>query len=1470
MKKLNLLFIITSILVATYFIANQSIKNENTTVDKTEEATKMPAPTNGETEVYDGQNEEEGGGGNAREEYEEAIHRTHDNVNWKAMDFRTKMKFYRKRQIKRSLRNSTSYANNNLSGTWEERGSNNNAGNMACIEYVQNGDKLFGISGGGTIWKGNLNGTGWTPQNEDLQFGENFLKAIPNGSGGHRLLAELDKVIWYSDDEGVTWTESLGFTFYDNWGSSREMITLNDANNNIYYLVKAWNTNPWGAVMRLYHSSDRGISFSEIFSIQQGNHDWLDIWAPENGNKGYLVVNGANLYELSGANVTLINSNNDLPTQNWTRLTGTDTGSGMVFYTLIDKNTVYKSTDNGANWTQTGVTPVNAWSVGMTASPNNPNQLYIGAVDCFRSSDSGATWTKVNSWAAYYGNNDLLHADIMDFEHGEKADGTDFILVGNHGGLHISYDNLLTTTNLGTAGLNIAQYYDVRTDPTSNAYLYAGSQDQGHQRSHLGNDTGVLDFNQVVSGDYGSSVFSENGTRFWTVYPGATIHYYPYPKTQTKKAQYSISGNHEAANGWIIPTAAVADPAENAIFIAGGNINGGDGSYLVKLTATSQSPWSVSAYQYDFDFRTNSNSGTATISAINASTIDAGRLYIGMSDGSFFYSNDNGTTWSQATGFSGPTQGWSSTMAIYSSKINSNEVWFAGNGYSTSAVYKSTNGGQTFTATDNGLPNTLVRDITANSDETLFFAATDVGPFVYVANENMWYEFMGAEAPQQSYRSVEYVSSIATVRFATYGRGVWDFKIDCNESIFYADADGDSFGDPNQSVMACSTPPGYVSDNTDCDDTNANLNPNTTEICDGIDNNCDGQIDEGYPSCTIISVAVSQGSDDAEEEVSTGDISLSSSDLELVYDGGDQIIGIRFNNINVPNGATITNAFIQFTTDEVTEDATNLTIVGENVDNASTFANTINNISNRPITSASIAWTPAPWSTQNEADFAQRTPDLSSVVNEIVNRSGWAANQSMAFIISGTGERTAESYNGTAAPILQIAYLANPCSPFFDDDNDGFCSDVDCDDTDASVNPNAEEVCDGIDNDCNGLIDDVSCTTPVVMENGLLNAVDDTWQVVNLQNTYNSPVIVATPVLPSKHDAPVVTRIRNAGATSFEIKLQSPGNTITATYQVHYVVVEEGIYNFATNGIDMEAQKVLSTKTAGVGSWSREAQSYANTYTNPVILGQVMTHNDANWSTFWTSGASRTNPPSATDFYAGKHAGGDPNLTRNDETIAYIVIEAGSHTMENLNFEAGLGADIVKGPNNTGYKYTLNMATPESAILSAAAIDGGDGGFPVLFTATPFGASEITMAFDEDQMSDTERNHTHEQVAYLVFGQSSSNLAAGNTDNTLPTTALNEQQLPQPVFEKEPMSIQLFPNPAQDYFQLKVHLSSNAPVDVFIANLQGKVLFEQSNVEVVGKYLEKRIEVSSFPNGVYWVTIWDGKEQVSRKWMKME
>jgi hypothetical protein len=77
-----------------------------------------------------------------------------------------------------------------------------------------------------------------------------------------------------------------------------------------------------------------------------------------------------------------------------------------------------------------------------------------------------------------------------------------------------------------------------------------------------------------------------------------------------------------------------------------------------------------------------------------------------------------------------------------------------------------------------GLPNTMVFRMAAAPNDEFIFAATEVGPYVYTPSDQQWHFIGGGFAPEQTYWWVEYVPQMKTARFASYGRGIWDFRIE--------------------------------------------------------------------------------------------------------------------------------------------------------------------------------------------------------------------------------------------------------------------------------------------------------------------------------------------------------------------------------------------------------------------------------------------------------------------------------------------------------------------------------------------------------------------------------------------------------------------------------------------------------------------------------------------------------------------
>jgi hypothetical protein len=150
-------------------------------------------------------------------------------------------------------------------------------------------------------------------------------------------------------------------------------------------------------------------------------------------------------------------------------------------------------------------------------------------------------------------------------------------------------------------------------------------------------------------------------------------------------------------------------------------------------------------------------------------------------------------------------------------------------------------------------------------------------------------------------------------------------------------------------------------------------------------------------------------------------------DLDMMLDGSTSLaaVGLRFTGLQIPKGATVTSASIQFWADEKRADATTLTIVAEAADNA-TAPTTKRNLTSRTSTLAGVQWTPPAWSTLDVPLPESKTPDLTTVLQEVVGRSGWSPGNAVLFIITGSGRRVAESYEGGAqfAAVLHVEYTA--------------------------------------------------------------------------------------------------------------------------------------------------------------------------------------------------------------------------------------------------------------------------------------------------------------------------------------------------------------------------------------------------------------------------------------------------------------
>lgn len=743
---------------------------------KTPVTSLMPEPQEGEEDQKN------------REKYFELIHRAAPGTDWRAMD-QTQgeaLRLLRQQYLdQRGGRlNDDVFANGAVTGNWEEKGSDNQAGNVRGVAYDSLTDNLYIVSAGGSLWKRPLSSGNWTLQNNVFRFRDAVITLVHKPDNSERLLLFVNNQVYYTDNEGVTMVPSTGISYPVAWGGNTvvAMTAVNDANKSIYVLAYVWDNVNAQPRYWLYRSTDLGQSFTKIHTFNHGTDGQLSMTKMYNTNQVYFldaksVAGSLVLYTVNGATVSMVNTVANVESGKRCILKASLAGGVPIFYALFENKRLYQSQNQGAAWSLQSTLTETSWD-RLEVSNDDPQKVYYGGVDAYRSENGGLSFTKVNVWSEYYSNpSGKLHADIMEIASFRKSGGSSFMIVNNHGGCYVSYDNMVTNTNLSMFGLRTAQYYDVLTDPRQPNRLFAGSQDQGFQRNLTATTAGALNFTQVISGDYGYLALSGNPSHLWTQYPGGALYYYDNPSAGVTTT-WTMPGSQLPNYGWMIPVVNTAfSNTENEVWMAGGNSAGGTGSYLHKLRASTTAPINITATQIPYNFRANSNTGNGGITAVEASRIDPNRLYVATEDGAFFYSTNNGTSWTKTVSFNGPTPWYLYGSSIYSSRKDPNLLWLAGSGYSNPPVYKSTNGGLSFTSMSTGLPSTLVYEIVANPDETLLFAATELGPYVYVLADNRWYPMISAINPMQSYVTVEYVASSNTVRFGTYGMGIWDFKL---------------------------------------------------------------------------------------------------------------------------------------------------------------------------------------------------------------------------------------------------------------------------------------------------------------------------------------------------------------------------------------------------------------------------------------------------------------------------------------------------------------------------------------------------------------------------------------------------------------------------------------------------------------------------------------------------------------------
>jgi large repetitive protein len=329
-----------------------------------------------------------------------------------------------------------------------------------------------------------------------------------------------------------------------------------------------------------------------------------------------------------------------------------------------------------------------------------------------------------------------------------------------------------------------------------------------------------------------------------------------------------------------------------------------------------------------------------------------------------------------------------------------------------------------------------------------------------------------------------------------------DVDEDATDAItWYADSDGDTYGDPDDSTVTCDAPTGYVADGTDCNDSEATAHPGGMEICDSgdVDEDCDGEAEEsdalgrtswhedsdgdGYGSAGVVEESC-DASSSTFVTTASGDEDCDDSDPAVNVAATETCNGVDDNcdgDID-EEGATGESMWYADTDGDGYGDSAASKSACDQPDgyegNSDDCDDADGDINPDAIEVCDGADQDCDGSSDEDLVFADYYPDadLDGYGDEFGSASSECEDPGTGFSTSNDDcDDGDDGINPDASEIVsdgidQDCDGADSTEP--DVDSDGYGESVDCDDGDASVNPGAVETCDGIDNDCSGTPDD--------------------------------------------------------------------------------------------------------------------------------------------------------------------------------------------------------------------------------------------------------------------------------------------------------------------------------------------------------------------------------------------------------------
>ena len=663
------------------------------------------------------------------------------------------------------------------------------------------GKLMYAASASGGVWKTTNAGTTWepifdkegtssigdiaiSPTNPDLIW-------VGTGESNNQRSSSWGDGVYKSENAGKTW-QHMGLRTSQHIGR----IVVHPTNSNIVYVASAGPLWASGGERGLYKTIDGGKTWKAVLTISAHTgvtEVTMDPTDPgimyaasfQRQRKAYSFVGGGPetaIYKSTDGGDTWRKVTEGLPKRDMGRIgLAVSRSQPRTLYATIETNTteVYRSDDYGESWTKKGTYQQFPWFMGqIRVDPKNPDRVYELGVPLYVSEDGGMTNRAigVSAHVDYH----AMWIDPMD---------TDHFVVGNDGGVYISYDRGQTMDFV--SNLPVAQYYAIGVDNRLPFYyVYGGLQDNNSWGgpSQTRNRQGITnnDWYRLVGGDgfYAAIDPTDPNTVYAESQNGGIIRYDVKTGEQKSIRPQAKFGERNLRYNWSVPIV-ISPHDHNTVYFGAQYLfrstSRGDaweqlGGDLTRSLDRDSLPLMGKKWGRDAVARHAGTAEFGNISTMDESPLRKGLLYVGTDDGLIQISRDGGATWTKVGKFPGVPE-MTYVSRVVASARNEGTVYATFDGHRSNDfrayVLRSTDYGKTWSSISSNLPESSVQVIREHPRQpSLLFVGNEIGAY-YSGNGGRSWSRLQYNLPTVPVHDLLIHSRENDLVIGTHGRGIF-------------------------------------------------------------------------------------------------------------------------------------------------------------------------------------------------------------------------------------------------------------------------------------------------------------------------------------------------------------------------------------------------------------------------------------------------------------------------------------------------------------------------------------------------------------------------------------------------------------------------------------------------------------------------------------------------------------------------